>query len=146
MGAFGHGIFDDDVAYDIMDSLQNTSALSEDIEKYLEVVNTQDYLEYEEAISILVCTAVMDAVINDTNYRFDGFYHTQDQEEATGEEQLGNWLSRFTADELEDLRILAVKALKKVLTSSELQEVWSESPEYDDWVSGITDIMDRLED
>lgn len=145
MGTFGYEIFNDDVAYDIMDSLQNTSSLAEDIQQYLEVANTQDYLEYEEAYAVLVCAAVMDAVINDTEYQFDGFSDSAESEEQVeGGEQFQSWIANFTASELEDLRIIAVEALQKVLTSSELQELWTENADFDQWNTTVEEVIDRL--
>ncbi|MDR1322516.1 MAG: DUF4259 domain-containing protein [Gracilibacteraceae bacterium] len=73
MGAWGHEIFDDDTAYDVMDELKRCADVTAYLERAFDTAADADYLEYDEGISALVCGAVLDSVVNGTGYRFDGF-------------------------------------------------------------------------
>ena len=71
MGAWDFAVFDDDTAYDVLDDLKESSDIIKDMEKYFDDVIEADYVEYEEGYYALVSAAVLDSVVNDTQYRCD---------------------------------------------------------------------------
>ena len=71
MGAWDFAVFDDDTAYDVLDDLKESSDIIKDMEKYFDDVIEADYVEYEEGYYALVSAAVLDSVMNDTQYRCD---------------------------------------------------------------------------
>lgn len=137
MGAWDYGIFDDDTAYDFFDEL------AEDPEGFFrssfEYAVESDYLEYDECHAVTVSAAYIDHLLNGTLYRTDND-HEEDESNV-------NLFGKLQPNlEVEHLKPLAVKALKKVLSEdSELNELWSENEElYPKWRSNIDELIKRL--
>ena len=134
MGAWNYGVFDDDTAYDALDDLKASSDIIADMEWYFdEVIQTED-VGYDEAQYVLVAAAVMDSVINDTQYRCDG-------------EDYFEWTRSQKSLDFSALRQKAVKAIDAVLSdNSELRELWEENKElYEVWREDKCSIQKRLQ-
>lgn len=134
MGAWSYGVFDDDTAYDALDDLKSSSDIIADMERYFdEVIQTED-VGYDEAQYALVAAAVMDSVVNDTQYRCDG-------------EDYFEWTRSQKSLDFSALRQKAVKAIDAVLSdNSELRELWEENKElYEAWREDKRSMQKRLQ-
>lgn len=134
MGAWNYGVFDDDTAYDALDDLKASSDMIADMEQYFDEVIQAEYAGYDEAHYALVSAAVMDSVINDTQYRCDG-------------EDYFEWTRSQKNLDFSSLRQKAVKAIDAVLSEhSELKELWEENEElYGAWREEKLAIQKRLQ-
>lgn len=137
MGAWNYGIFDDDTAYDFTDEIkENPMAFFKD--SFENAVST-DYLEYDDCHAVTVSAAYLDNLLNGTSYRTDN-------EDSDDESNVNNF-GRLHGDlQCENLKPLAVNALKVVISdNSELNELWSENEElYPEWKRNIEELIKRL--
>ncbi|WP_158800209.1 DUF4259 domain-containing protein [Pedobacter sp. L105] len=137
MGAWDCGIFDDDTAYDFDGEIKNDARVF--FKSSFENAMLSEYLEYEEGYAVIVSAAYIDNLINGTKYK-------NDNEELNDESNV-NVFGIFYKDlEVEDLKLTAVDALRKVIDeNSELNELWAENEElYPKWKQNILDIIYRL--
>lgn len=137
MGAWDCGIFDDDTAYDFDGEIKNDARAF--FKSSFENVMLSEYLEYEEGHAVIVSAAYIDNLVNGTEYR-------NDNEELNDESNVNVFGILHKDLEVEDLKLLAVGALKKVIDeNSELNELWAENEElYPRWKQNILDIIHRL--
>ena len=133
MGAWDFAVFDDDTAYDVLDDLKESSDIIKDIEKYFDDVIEADYVEYEEGYYALVSAAVLDSVVNDTQYRCD-------------DEDYFEWIKSLKKIDLTSLQSKAIKAIDVIISDkSELKELWEENEElYSSWREDKRSIQKRL--
>ena len=133
MGAWDFAVFDDDTAYDVLDDLKESSDISKDMEKYFDDVIEADYVEYEEGYYALVSAAVLDSVVNDTQYRCD-------------DEDYFEWIKSLKKIDLTSLQSKAIKAIDVIISDkSELKELWEENEElYSSWREDKRSIQKRL--
>ena len=133
MGAWNYGVFDDDTAYDVLDDLKESSDIIKDMEKYFDDVIEADYVEYEEGYYALVSAAVLDSVVNDTQYRCD-------------DEDYFEWIKSLKKIDLTSLQSKAIKAIDVIISDkSELKELWEENEElYSSWREDKRSIQKRL--
>lgn len=138
MGAWNYGIFDDDTAYDF------TNEIAEDAEGFFrqsfERAISADYLEYDDCHAVTVSAAYLDNLLNGTLYRTDN-------EDANDISNVNNFGKLHSNPKLEELRPLAVNALKVVIgDNSELNELWSENEDlYPEWRGNIEQMIARLQ-
>lgn len=133
MGAWDFAVFDDDTAYDVLDNLKESSDIIKDMEKYFDDVIEADYVEYEEGYYALVSAAVLDSVMNDTQYRCD-------------DEDYFEWIKSLKRIDLTSLQSKAIKAIDVIISDkSELKELWEENEElYSSWREDKRSIQKRL--
>ncbi|MGQ7856561.1 DUF4259 domain-containing protein [Pedobacter sp. WC2501] len=137
MGAWDCGIFDDDTAYDFDGEIKNDAR--EFFKSSFENAMLSEYLEYEEGFAALVSAAYIDNLMNGTEYR-------NDNQELNDESNVNVFGILHKDLEVEDLKPIAIGALKKVINeNSELNELWAENEElYPKWKQNILDIIHRL--
>lgn len=133
MGAWDFAVFDDDTAYDVLDDLKESSDIIKDMEKYFDDVIEADYVEYEEGYYALVSAAVLDSVVNDTQYRCN-------------DEDYFEWIKSLKKIDLTSLQSKAIKAIDVIISDkSELKELWEENEElYSSWREDKRSIQKRL--
>ena len=133
MGEWDFAVFDDDTAYDVLDDLKESSDIIKDMEKYFDDVIEADYVEYEEGYYALVSAAVLDSVVNDTQYRCD-------------DEDYFEWIKSLKKIDLTSLQSKAIKAIDVIISDkSELKELWEENEElYSSWREDKRSIQKRL--
>ena len=131
MGAWGHDIFDDDTACDVL-----YGALDQSIESFAaEAIQAakKANLDYWDCHTILVAGALADAVINGTDY------------DAPADDY-ASWLPRQNKDALAPLKSELVKAMTVVLSDkSELREAWSlHEDDLSEWKSNVEKVIANL--
>ncbi|MDO5560726.1 MAG: DUF4259 domain-containing protein [Oscillospiraceae bacterium] len=135
MGAWGYSVFDDDSALDFYDTLvenEDGDAFIDQIEEVLNNACESDYLEVDEGNAVLVSSCIIDACINNTEYKFPSDEYSQ-------------LISENHKAKLRSLRTTAVDAINAVLSeNSELNELWYETETYEDWKNSIQKIKENL--
>lgn len=133
MGAWDFAVFDDDTAYDVLDDLKESSDIIKDMEKYFDDVIEADYVEYEEGYYALVSAAVLDSVMNDTQYRCD-------------DEDYFEWIKSLKRIDLTSLQSKAIKVIDVIISDkSESKKLWEENEElYSSWREDKRSIQKRL--
>ncbi len=131
MGSWGINIFDDDDALDWIYELEQADDLSL-IEETLLAVTEQDneYLERPEASRALAAAEVL-AALN-----------------GAGDDQLSlegkNWAAHQKLKNHELIE-LGLRAILRIKTNSELQDVWVDSRDSEAWFRQIENLETRLE-
>ncbi len=115
MGAWDYGVFDDDVAYDALEELKESSNIAADMEGYFDTVIEAEYVDYDEGQYALVAAAVIDSVVNGTDYKCD-------------EADYAEWTKSLKSIDFAPLMQKAANAVEAVVSEhSELKELWDEN-------------------
>lgn len=133
MGAWNYGVFDEDIAYDVLDDQRESLEIITDMEKYFDVVIGAECVEYDEGCYALVSAAVIDSVFNEKQYRCD-------------DEDYFEWVKTLKSFDFTPLKQKAIAAIDAVLSdSSEIKELWEENKElYSAWREDKISIRERL--
>ena len=133
MGAWSYGVFDDDTAYDALDDLKASKEIIIDMEKYFDAVIGAEYVGFDEGHYALVSAAVIDSVLNETQYRCD-------------DENYFKWIKTLKCFDFASLKQKAIAAIDAVLSDrSELKELWRENKElYSAWQEDNISMRERL--
>lgn len=109
----------------------------------LENDSAQDLLgNFNDAKNIAVLEQALDAVIN---LKSDQYLEAPEAEQAVAASQV---IRDLSADDLKEedrsrLTEKSAKALKRVLENSELKELWTEAPEYKDWIAAVEKLISK---
>lgn len=132
MGAWGHGIFDNDTAADWAFTLEESSDLSAIVEA-VNAVFEDEYVDSDIACEALVA---IEAVA-----RLKG----QWGEKSAYSEPVDNWVEKTPIEPPKELIESCKKALKSISShSSELYESWSESDDLESWLEEIKNLESRI--
>jgi len=134
MGAWGVGIFDDDIAMDFLAELRGSKSPVKLMKGVFEDASDAEYLEYDSGQSIIVSAAVIDTILNGTRY-------------ATDLEDLYTIAAAHKAPDVAPLKAIAGAAVRRVLSEgSELRELWEENgDDYPTWRANLESLASRLE-
>jgi len=137
MGAWGHGYFEDDAAFDFMADVEESDNPKEKLSEALKNAIELDYLETDDGNAVIVAATYVDRQINGT------MFSSPEQDEPL---DVDTFPDRYPDQDFSDLKALAVRALAKVLgDNSELNELWAENEEdYPSWRQGIEQLLQRL--
>ena len=69
--AWNYGVFEDDTDYDTLNDLKASLCISEDIEKYFDIVIDEKVIGFDERQYALVSTAVIIRMVNKAQYKCD---------------------------------------------------------------------------
>ena len=137
MGAWGFGIFENDDALDWVLDFEDHGVAA--IERVFDAVMTSDYVEAPDASAALAAAEVVAAVSGrPSNRMWDNFQDAINEHKA----------AVAAASELKDE---AQAVVRRVLTDSELMQLWSEGegPEaqevFKTWQATVLDLAARLE-
>lgn len=129
MGAWGVGPFDNDDAVDWAYELEESSGV-EAIQAALDAVEPDTYLEAPDCSMALAAAEVVAAL------------NGQPHESLPLE--VSSWVADHSDEIDEDLLGLALLAIHRIETESELKDLWEESEEYAAWLATVADLKDRL--
>ena len=129
MGAWGTGIFESDGALDFVLELTDTADLELVQQAFDEVREaSEDYMDADIAERGLVSAEVVAALTGSPGDLPD---------------DLADWLTGQTLDP-GITRKQAHQAVRMIRDDSELRELWEESDDFDGWLDGINDLLERL--
>lgn len=129
MGAWGLGTFENDDALDWVYELEASTGSSV-LNASLAAVDGADYLEAPEACAALAAAEVVAALIGTPSQGLP--------EEVTG------WLTANQQQPDAELIAMAHRAVSRIKSSSELQELWEETDEYAAWQHAMDELSLRL--
>lgn len=129
MAAWGSGNFDND---DAQAWLGQVAALSVDDLKLLfsRAADNDGYLEAPES-GVAIAAAEVVAALKGT------------PAEAVPRE-ISDWVNKENAGSLPDLTSLALRAVQRVRTNSELKDLWLEAEGLNEWSAALRDLEKRL--
>ena len=134
MGTWSHEPFGNDDACDLAYALAESEGLSlieGSIGKVVEI--GEDYLEADVAQEAVAAAEVLAKLLG---------RGTQSDAYTKGVDQ---WVAAQTLTPSADLRCRAQQALARILAAdSELQELWEDSGECDDWVASLRELQPAL--
>lgn len=135
MGAWGHGIFDDDTAYDYVDEIDNSDNPKEIFKNAFKNAINAEYLDYDDCHAVTVSASYIDSILNGTKPRVDA-----------EDENFFQFVEKNKDLDIANLKQDAVKALKVVISEvSELNELWADNEEhYPQWKGNIEELIERL--
>lgn len=134
MGAWGTGFFENDDALDWKGDLLDSSTLSI-IEETLSASAAEEYIEADLASQALAAAEIVAAL--------NGRPGMEIRNEAGEVEDLVEWL-KTQNEQVPHLRQLALTVVEKIKTESELQELWAETDELQQWTELVNDLQSRL--
>ena len=133
MGAWGHRNFEDDDAMDFVGEFKeepSENLLMESLSLIVDAHEDEEYIEALEASAALAAAELVAAALRKPS--------------SDCPDGLEESLKRLGAGENVALRKLARKAVKYALKESELQELWAEGGEPNDWQAVQRDLLTRL--
>lgn len=134
MGAWGVGSFENDSAADWLAQLPAALPQTLDLTfRPVVAIEADLYLEEPEASEALAAAEVVAAIRGQPGV----VIVTRPDVESWAQEHAG-WLTP-------ELVRSAVAAVDRIQSSSELQELWADSEEYEDWLAVVDDLRHRLQ-
>lgn len=137
MGAWGHGLFENDTAADFVWKVEESSDPKQTIKEAFDAVFEEDYLDSDPASEAIAAAAFIDRQLNGTKFA---------DADGVGPLEVDNFPENHPGIDLSDLKSNAVKALRRVLgEDSELNELWSDAEDdYPLWKKDVESLIDRL--
>ncbi len=131
MGAWGTGVFQDDDSMDWVYELEQAEDAAFLIET-LEVVTKRgaEYLEAPECSRALAAAETIAALKNVAN--------------PVLPDEVKKWVNVPSHQDGSDLVPLALRAIERIKTNSELQGLWDDSDHTVEWYNVLRDLEDRL--
>lgn len=129
-GTWGLGQFENDQALDLSSNWAESGSVA-DIRKALDAVHKATYVDASEAVTALVAAEVVAASLGKPGKDLP--------------EDLGSWIERQPASELQALEPLARAAISRITSSgnSELYELWEEE-DVAEWLATVAELDARL--
>jgi hypothetical protein len=131
MGAWGCGAFDNDDALDFVGDLETTQGTGHLFTVFsLIPVDEAAYVEAPEAAAAIAAAEVVAALLGRPSPALP--------------EEMKAWVARHTDVEPRLVRE-ALRVVERVLTRSELRELWEEGGEFQFWQTSLTGLAARLQ-
>lgn len=129
MGAWGYGNLENDTVLDWIVELIETDDLNL-ISEAFKMVLEDNYLDADTSFIAIGAIEVLAALLNKPlNEIYD--------------EDLELWINQHKGQG-KDLLVIAQRALNKILTESELKELWQETDNYDNWIMTLKELEKRI--
>jgi hypothetical protein len=129
MGAWGTGVFDNDDALDWFDALERRGADAV-LVALTTVPEEDDYIEAPQANEALAAAEIAAAAKGHPAADLPG--------EAT------DWVQAHAAEIGDELVDLAIDAVTRIRTDSELKDLWEEGDSAQEWLAVVDDLLGRL--
>ena len=130
MGTWGYFNFDNDSAADFAENFRENPNEALLYEALTTAAEEEDYLEADEASEALAAAEIVAAMMGKPAADFPP--------------GLIPAIMNLNAAENEELHELAAEAVEAVVKSSELQELWAESPDAAKWQELQQNLLERL--
>ena len=133
MGAWAEDTFGNDTACDWVGTFLDDPGLPAVKSAIEAVLETDDYLDSDEACDCLAACEVI--------ARLQGKWGLRN----AYSEELDKWIEANPTAVLDDLKAAADSAIERILgENSELQELWDEGERNEDWHKAIDDLRQRI--
>jgi hypothetical protein len=131
MGAWGYESFENDSALDWVAELARSDNHSILTSALAALLTTDDYIDVDESSAAIAAAEVVAAL--------KGHPH------PTVPDAVSTWVQAHPLALDRDLQEQAIQAILRVEQESELQELWAESEDYEQWKSSLQNLRSRLE-
>ena len=129
MAAWGSGNFENDDAQDWLNQLSSLGG--DDLRPLLSrAADNDDYLEAPES-SVAVVAAEVVAALNRVPAE-------------AAPRQILDWVNQTKGESSSELTALALRAVQRVRTNSELKDLWLEAEGLNEWSAALRDLEKRL--
>jgi hypothetical protein len=129
MAAWGSGSFDNEDASSWLSQLPQLTV--DDLKTLLSRADNNDYLEAPESGEIIAAAEVVAALVGSPN--------------ATLPRQITDWVAaKSNSKTAATLSYLAVRAVHRVRTNSELKDLWLQADGLNEWSANLRDLEERL--
>ena len=128
MAGWGSGSFDNEDAQDWLKRLPGLT--TDDLQQLLSRVDANAYLEAHES-SVMIAAAEAVATVSGA------------PPEAPPR-AITDWARKMEPESLPDLAALAIRAIQRVRTNSELKDLWLEADGLNEWSANLRDLEQRL--
>jgi hypothetical protein len=140
MGTWGINNFDNDSAMDFSsDIIEGDKDLIKDAILKVTRLEDNDYLEAPDCENALVAMEFIAAQKGKPSPDFP-----EEAQEWIKNNDLLNFTSGLFRKRI-DITELSLQAIQRIGSNSELQELWEESDEYEDWLKVLEDLRNRIE-
>jgi len=132
MGAWGYGIFENDMALDWVGDLEGADS-AEFLQETFEAIpdDPQDFVESDESDSALAAGEVVAAILG--------------RPLALGlPEDITTWIATHQPQASEKLVKEALRAVRRVAHQSESRDLWDDADLVDNWMTAVNDLIQRL--
>jgi len=129
MSAWGTGSFENDDAADWVYELEESSG-TDAVEAALEAIDPDDYPEAPDCNVAIAAAEVIAALRG----------HPLESLPA----EVAAWVDENETDIDSDLVALALTAIQRIESDSELKELWNDADELDSWSDALRDLESRL--
>jgi len=129
VGTWGIGSFDNDDAADWVYELEESGG-ADAISQALRAIGPDGYLEAPDCSIALAAAEVLAAL--------------QGQPSESLPPEVITWVNDNPVEVDDDLLGLALMAIHRIETESELKDLWEESGELDEWAATLNDLKERL--
>jgi len=130
MGAWGYQVFENDDALDWLAELEDAEdASASTLTAAFDAVLEAGRVEIPEASTALAAAEIVTAMLGKATVSLS--------------EEIVEWIEGLGAVQPEMVE-KAQAAVRQVINSSELEQVWKESSEYQSWAASVEDLLKRL--
>jgi Domain of unknown function (DUF4259) len=129
MGAWGIGSFENDDAADWIDDFAEDPGLDYVLDALTAVVENDETTDIEEASTAIAAAEIVAAIKKQPHPKLP--------------EPISKWILKQPSGD-ESLTALALRAIDRVKTDSELQLLWEETEDSDTWQLELDKLADRL--
>jgi hypothetical protein len=133
MPGWGTGSFENDDAQNFLGRLHSLSI--DDLRQMLARAADQEYVDAPESGAVVAAAEVVASLV--------AFGKDETASSATPR-QIFEWISRSEAEMPPDLANVAMRAVEKVRTNSELKDRWLEAEGLNEWGAALRDLKERL--
>ncbi len=133
MGAWGHTNFDNDDALDFLNGFREeptADTLLKALAPILETAEEEEYIEAPDASAALAAAEIVAALVG--------------RPSPTLPDEIPALLENLLKEKVANIQKVAHKAVKQILKESELQELWAEGGEPNEWQAVQRDLLIRL--
>lgn len=140
MGAWGINNFDNDTALDFSsDVVEGDKSLIKDAILKVTKLSDDEYLEAPDCEEALTAIEFIAAQKGKPSSDFP-----EEAKTWIKNNDLLNFTSGLFKKRI-DITDLSLKAIERIVSNSELQELWEESDEYESWLKVLEDLKTRIE-
>ena len=133
MPGWGIGSFENDDAQNFLGQLHSLSV--EDLREMLARAADQEYVDAPESGTVVAAAEVVASLVA---------FGKDETASSVNPRQILEWISKNDAEMPPDLADIAIRAVEKVRTNSELKDRWLEAEGLNEWSAALRDLKERL--
>ena len=133
MPGWGSGSFENEDAQNFLGQLHSLSV--DDLRELLARAADQEYVDAPESGAVVAAAEVVASLVA---------FGKDETASSLNPRQILEWTSKNDAEMPPDLADIAIRAVEKVRTNSELKDRWLEAEGLNEWSAALRDLKERL--